>query len=157
MASCLIYDPSTLPTFETVFDGVVTAIDGDKVTFDVKTGWKGVGDRVTLTNPNLAISLVGPLPDFEVGGRYLVTAAGDNDQLLRLHAGLRREDRVRMGGGLRRLTPNHGTQEAPPLTRRGFFMFGTVAPSPRNGRRGPCVLLVTRAYCASHVTHAGDA
>ncbi len=51
MASCLIYDPSTLPTMETVFDGVVTAIDGDKVTFDVKTGWKGVGDRVTLTDP----------------------------------------------------------------------------------------------------------
>ncbi len=158
MASCLIYDPSTLPTMETVFDGVVTAIDGDKVTFDVKTGWKGVGDRVTLTDPEYrGFARSATLPDFEVGGRYLVTAAGGNDQRVRLHAGLRREDRVRMGGGLRRLTPNHGTQEAPPLTRRGFFTFGTVAPSPRNGRRGPCVLLVTRAYCASHVTHAGDA
>lgn len=77
MASCMIYDPSTLPTMETVFDGVVTAIDGDRVTFEVKTGWKGVSDSVTLTDPNVETSLVGPLPDFEVGGRYLVTAAGD--------------------------------------------------------------------------------
>ncbi len=78
MASCLIYDPSILPTMEIVFDGVVAAIDGDKVTFDVKTGWKGVGDRVTLTDPNIEASLLGDLPDFEVGGRYLVTAAGGN-------------------------------------------------------------------------------
>lgn len=76
MASCLMYDPATLPTFETVFDGTVTAIDGDQVTFDVNTGWKGVGDRVTLTAPNVDAALTGPLPDFAVGGRYLVTAAG---------------------------------------------------------------------------------
>ena len=75
--SCIMYDPAILPTFETVFDGVVTSIDGDQVSFEVKTGWKGVGDRVTLTAPNVETSLVGPLPDFTVGGRYLVTAAGD--------------------------------------------------------------------------------
>lgn len=78
LGSCLVYEPAALPTFETVFDGVVTAIDGDKITFEVKTGWKGVGDRVTLTDPNIDASLLGGLPDFEVGGRYLVTAAGDN-------------------------------------------------------------------------------
>ncbi len=78
MASCLMYDTATLPTFDTVFDGTVTAIDGDQVTFDVNTGWKGVGDSVTLTDPNVEASLIGPLPDFEVGGRYLVTAAGSN-------------------------------------------------------------------------------
>ncbi len=76
MASCMVYDPSTLPTFEVVFDGTVTAVDGDQVTFDVNDGWKGVGDTVTLTAPDTDIALLGPVPDFEVGGRYLVTAAG---------------------------------------------------------------------------------
>lgn len=78
MASCIMYDPATLPTFEVVFDGTVTAIDGDQVTFDVGTGWKGVDATVTLTAPGTSIALVGPMPDFEVGGRYLVTAAGAN-------------------------------------------------------------------------------
>lgn len=78
MASCLMYDPATLPTFETVFDGTVTAVDGDRITFDVNTGWKGVDDSVTLTAPDASIALTGPAPDFKVGGRYLVTAAGSN-------------------------------------------------------------------------------
>lgn len=76
MAMCLAYDPADLPTFETVFDGTVTAVDGDQVTFDVNTGWKGVDDNVTLTAPSTDITLAGPSPDFAVGGRYLVTAAG---------------------------------------------------------------------------------
>ena len=75
-ASCLAYDPAELPTFDVVFDGVVTAVDGDQVTFDVTTDWKGAGDRITLTAPDADIALVGPLPDFEVGSRYLVSAAG---------------------------------------------------------------------------------
>lgn len=78
VASCLMYDPATLPTFETVFDGTVTAVDGNQVTFDVNTGWKGVGDSITLTAPDENIALTGPAPDFQVGGRYLVTAAGSN-------------------------------------------------------------------------------
>ena len=76
MASCLAYDPAELPTFDVVFDGTVTAIEGDKVTFDVNTDWKGAGESITLTDPNVDAALVGPMPDFEVGGRYLVTAAG---------------------------------------------------------------------------------
>lgn len=76
MASCLVYDPANLPTFDVVFDGTVTAIDGDQVTFDVNDGWKGVDGSVTLTAPEANIALVGPMPDFEAGGRYLVTAAG---------------------------------------------------------------------------------
>jgi hypothetical protein len=40
------------------------------------TGWKGVDGRVSLTAPGTSVALVGPMPDFEVGGRYLVTAAG---------------------------------------------------------------------------------
>jgi hypothetical protein len=76
VASCLAYDPANLPTFDVVFDGTVTAVDGDQVTFDVNNGWKGVDGSVTLTAPEVEIALTGPLPEFEVGGRYLVTAAG---------------------------------------------------------------------------------
>ena len=45
MASCLMYDPANLPTFDVVFDGTVTAVNGDQVTFDVNNGWKGVDGR----------------------------------------------------------------------------------------------------------------
>jgi len=76
MASCIMYDPAILPTFEIVFDGTITAIDGDQLTFEVNEGWKGVGGSVTLTALDTSIALLGPTPDFEVGGRYLVTAAG---------------------------------------------------------------------------------
>jgi hypothetical protein len=76
MASCLMYDPAILPTFDIVFDGTVTAVDGDQVTVDLTEGWKGADGSITLTAPDAGIALVGPLPDFEVGGRYLVTAAG---------------------------------------------------------------------------------
>jgi hypothetical protein len=76
VASCLVYDPANLPTFEIVFDGTVTAVDGDQVTFDVNEGWKGADGSITLTAPQVDVALTGPLPEFEVGGRYLVTAAG---------------------------------------------------------------------------------
>ncbi len=76
MGSCLRYDPSILPTFDIVFDGTVSAIDGDRVTFDVGTGWKGADGSITLTAPDSNIALTGPAPEFSVGGRYLVTAAG---------------------------------------------------------------------------------
>ena len=78
MASCLAYDPANLPTFDIVFDGTVTAVDGDQVTFDVNEGWKGADGSITLTAPIAEITLTGPMPDFAVGGRYLVTAAGSN-------------------------------------------------------------------------------
>jgi len=78
MASCIMYDPATLPTFETVFDGTVTAIDGDQITFNIEKGWKGVDGSVTLTGPGTSVSLTGPMPEFEVGGRYLVTAYGSS-------------------------------------------------------------------------------
>ena len=78
MASCLMYDPATLPTFDIVFDGTVTAVDGDQVTFDVNTGWKGADGSITLTAPDTSVALLGEMPEFEAGGRYLVTAAGSN-------------------------------------------------------------------------------
>jgi hypothetical protein len=76
MASCLVYDPANLPTFDTVFDGTVTAIEGDQVTFKVNEGWKGADGSITLTRPQVDVALTGPLPEFTVGGRYLVTAFG---------------------------------------------------------------------------------
>lgn len=75
-ASCLAYEPASLPTFDIVFDGTVTAVDGDQVTFDVNEDWKGAGDSITLTAHEADMALTGPIPDFEVGGRYLVSAAG---------------------------------------------------------------------------------
>ena len=78
LASCLAYDPANLPTFDIVFDGTVTAVDGDQVTFDVNEGWKGADGSVTLTAPQVDVALVGPVPDFQVGGRYLVSAAGSD-------------------------------------------------------------------------------
>jgi hypothetical protein len=75
MAMCLAYDPANLPMFDIVFDGTVTAVNGDQVTFAVNEGWKGVGDSVTLTAPDVDLALLGEMPDFEVGGRYLITAA----------------------------------------------------------------------------------
>jgi hypothetical protein len=73
-----MYDPAILPTFDIVFDGTVTAVDGDQVTFAVNAAWKGVETTVTLTAPSTSVALTGPVPDFQVGGRYLVTAAGSN-------------------------------------------------------------------------------
>ena len=76
VASCLVYDPANLPTFDIVFDGTVTAVDGDQVTFSVNDGWKGADGSITLTAPDTDPALVGPMPSFEVGDRYLVSAAG---------------------------------------------------------------------------------
>jgi hypothetical protein len=76
VASCLVYDPANLPTFDVVFDGTVTAVDGDQVTFDVNEGWKGADGSITMTAPEVDVALVGPIPDFQVGGRYLVSASG---------------------------------------------------------------------------------
>lgn len=78
MASCLVYDPANLPTFDIVFDGTVSAVDGDQVTFDVNEGWKSADGSVTLTAPDTDVALLGEMPEFRVGGRYLVTAAGSN-------------------------------------------------------------------------------
>jgi hypothetical protein len=75
VASCLVYDPANLPNFDSVFDGTVTAVDGDQVTFKVNEGWKGADGSITLTAPPVDIAISGPLPAFTVGSRYLVTAS----------------------------------------------------------------------------------
>jgi hypothetical protein len=78
MAMCIRYDTALLPTFDQVFDGTVTAIAGDKVTFEVNEGWKNASGSLTLTVPDTSVALVGPMPDFQVGSRYLVSATAGN-------------------------------------------------------------------------------
>ena len=39
-------------------------------------GWKGADGTITLTAPPVDIAISGPLPAFQVGGRYLVSAYG---------------------------------------------------------------------------------
>ena len=74
VASCLVYDPANLHNFDSVFDGTVTAVDGDQVTFKVNEGWKGADGSTTLTARPVDIAISGTLPAFKVDGRYLVTA-----------------------------------------------------------------------------------
>ena len=75
MASCLAFDPATLAAQEFAFDGTVTAIDGDQVTFSVGRAYAGVdGDMITVTDQSAGISLDGG-PEYEVGGRYLVSGS----------------------------------------------------------------------------------
>jgi hypothetical protein len=76
-ASCIRFDLEILGQMEVAFDGTVTAIDGESVTFAVGQWFRGSGDSVTLTANSLGgvpSSLEGGV-DFQVGGRYLVTAA----------------------------------------------------------------------------------
>jgi hypothetical protein len=73
MASCLAFDPATLAAQEFAFDGTVTAIDGDRVTFEIATLYAGTGGgTITVTDQSAGISLDGG-PEYAVGGRYLVS------------------------------------------------------------------------------------
>ncbi|MEO7229494.1 MAG: hypothetical protein ABIZ30_02750 [Candidatus Limnocylindrales bacterium] len=72
MAMCIQYDHSILVTFGLVFDGTVTAVNGDQVTFAVNAGFQGAEEsEITLTNPAGELSADGSV-GLEVGARYLV-------------------------------------------------------------------------------------
>ena len=105
VASCLMYDPANLPTFDTVFDGTVTAVDGDQITFDVNEGWKGVDGSVTLTAP--AGRRRAHRPAARLRGRWPLPRHRRrlDDQLVRLHARLRRRHGSRLGGRLLTVDP----------------------------------------------------
>jgi hypothetical protein len=79
-ASCIqLYSLETLANRDHAFDGTVTDVKGDRVTFAVKTAYKGVtSGSISLDAPGMtgnAITSVGG-PNFRVGERYLV--AGDS-------------------------------------------------------------------------------
>jgi len=77
MAMCIQYDDGILAEQDTAFDGTLTAIDGDRVTFEVNHWFRG-GDAAEISYD--AEGLVGGVTvamdgiPFEVGERYLVSA-----------------------------------------------------------------------------------
>ena len=78
-ATCIRFDLEMLAQQEFAFDGTVTGIDGQSVTFDVGSWYRGSGDvSVTLTQVGQGDGAVmeGILVDFQVGSRYLVSGAG---------------------------------------------------------------------------------
>lgn len=80
IGSCVeTYSPETLANRDFAFDGTVTAINGDEVTFAVTEQFVGSGaDEVTLTATGMtgtSITSAGG-PNLAVGERYLV--AGDD-------------------------------------------------------------------------------
>ena len=113
VASCLVYDPANLPNFDSVFDGSVTAVDGDQVTFKVNEGWKGADGSITLTAPQVDIAISGPLPAMKVGEPLPCHRLGLDDQRLWLHPRLRRGHGRDMGSSLRQLTETQTPREAP--------------------------------------------
>lgn len=69
------YDLRTLGNREWAFDGTVTSVSGDEVTFTVNDGFRGVGDpAVTLTAPGTTGGAITPGGGLSlvVGQRYLV-------------------------------------------------------------------------------------
>jgi len=61
------------------FDGTVTAIDGDQVTFSINESFIGSGNQMTLSAPELTgeTAIMLGSPALEIGSRYLV--AGDDN------------------------------------------------------------------------------
>ena len=71
---CLAFSLDELAMRDFAFDGTVTAVDGDQVTFTVNESLIGnAAGSVTLTAPDTSqTALEGGIP-LEVGGRYLVS------------------------------------------------------------------------------------
>jgi hypothetical protein len=77
MAMCIQYSTEILKGFDFGFDGTVTAIEGDQITFAVNTAYKGItGTSVTLTSPGSGVVEQGAGLDFAVGDHLLVAGAG---------------------------------------------------------------------------------
>ena len=71
---CLAFSLDELAMRDFAFDGTVTAVDGDRVTFTVNSSFIGdASGSVTLTAPDTSqTALEGGIP-LEQGGRYLVS------------------------------------------------------------------------------------
>lgn len=76
MAMCIQFETAVLAASDTAFDGVVTAVDGDQVTFSVNTWYAGSGEAsATLTNNGLGdMGVSGSGSEFEEGARWLISA-----------------------------------------------------------------------------------
>jgi hypothetical protein len=75
LMSCLPFSVDILDDMEVAFEGTVTGVDGDQITLDVVTWYRG-GDaeQVQITAPLGMEALIGGIP-FEVSGSYLVSAS----------------------------------------------------------------------------------
>ena len=77
-AKCMMPNAQVLRGNTTAFEGTVTAIEGDQVTLEPSRWFKGTPtETVTVTAPSEQLQQVLVAVDFEVGGRYLVTAFQD--------------------------------------------------------------------------------
>ena len=81
IGSCVdTYSPTTLASREFAFDGTVSAIDGEQVTFEINSAYAGdLGDSITLTATGMtgtSITSSGGV-SLSDGQRYLV--AGDDE------------------------------------------------------------------------------
>ena len=78
-AMCIRFDLERLAQAEVAFDGTVTAVDGELVSFDVGNWYRGPGDAsITLREPGLGggVTIAGTLVNFQVRDRYLVSGSG---------------------------------------------------------------------------------
>ncbi len=78
MAMCIMFSVEELAKAQVAFEGTVSSVEGETVTLDVDTWYRG-GDtaQVVLNAPAGMEALLGGVP-FEVGSQYLVTAYDGN-------------------------------------------------------------------------------
>ena len=77
-AKCMAPNVQVLQANTLAFDGTVTAIEGDQVTLQPTAWFKGTpSETVTVTAPSKMLQELLVAVDFQVGGRYLVTAFQD--------------------------------------------------------------------------------
>lgn len=93
-ASCLAFSLDVLAQQPVAFDGTVTAVDGDKVTFDVERWFRGGEGDTAVTR---ASGLVSGAPElnggvgFVEGGRYLVSGERSDGAIVPAVCGLTME------------------------------------------------------------------
>ena len=104
VASCLVYDPANLPTFEVVFDGTVTAVERRPGHVRRQRRLEGRQRQRHAHRAGRGSRTRRPVAGLR--GRRSVPRDRSrlDDQRLRLHDRLRRRHGGRLGGGLRQLT-----------------------------------------------------
>jgi hypothetical protein len=77
MQSCVAFSVETLAPMQVAFGGEVVEKSDDEILIDVETWYRGGdSDQVRLTAPDMSMTSLGGSIDFQVGSRYLLTAAG---------------------------------------------------------------------------------
>lgn len=77
MMSCIAFDTTELERVaEIAFEGTVTSVDGETITLEVDTWYRGADNtRVILHAPHGLEALIGGIP-FVTGEQYLISAQG---------------------------------------------------------------------------------